>query len=113
MTALARISCDMCGACCRTFPVLVSIGDAKREPRIRDEGMQLREWERRDEWEYRLHPLPFRRGCAFLAQDNSCSVYETRPSVCRRFEAGSPECHEARERVGLAPLAPAATCMQR
>ena len=98
------VPCDMCGACCRTFPVLVSIGDALREPRIRAEAVQVEEWQRNAEWENRLHPLPFLRGCAFLADDNRCSVYETRPAVCRRFEAGTSECSEARARVGLPPL---------
>lgn len=97
-------SCDMCGACCRTFPVLVSIGDAEREPRIKEESLRVEEWQRSDGWEFRLHPLPFTRGCAFLAEDDRCCVYETRPSVCRTFEAGSPECEEARRRVGLPPL---------
>lgn len=96
--------CDRCGACCRTFPVLVSIGDAEREPRIAQEALQLPEWERRPEWEFRLHPLPFHRGCAFLGHDDRCSVYETRPAVCRRFAAGSDGCAEAREREGLPPL---------
>jgi len=96
--------CDRCGACCRTFPVLVSINDARREPRILDEALKLKEWQRSDEWEYALHPLPFHRGCAFLTEQELCSVYETRPEPCRRFKAGSPECAEARGRVGLLPL---------
>lgn len=29
----------------------------------------------------------------------SCSIYEQRPAVCRRFEAGSPGCLDARERM--------------
>lgn len=98
------LECDRCGACCRTFPVLVSIGDAQREPRIIQEGMRIRDWDRNEEWEFRLHPLPFHRGCAFLGSDDHCLVYETRPSVCRRFAAGSDGCAEARAREGLPAL---------
>ena len=94
----------MCGACCQTYPVLVSIGDGEREPRIASEALQIAPWNRSDEWEYQLHPLPFSRGCLFLADDNRCGVYATRPSVCRRFAAGSAECQEARARIGLEPL---------
>lgn len=101
MTAAA---CDRCGACCRTFPILVSIGDARREPRIESEALRVEEWQRSQEWEFRLHPLPFNRGCPFLSDDDSCSVYDTRPTVCRAFEAGSPQCAEARRRIGLQPL---------
>jgi len=96
--------CDRCGACCKTFPILVSIGDSQREPRIIDEALRLPEWRRTAEWEYQLHPLPFLEGCPFLAHDNQCSVYETRPDPCRRFVAGSPECNEARAREGLEAL---------
>jgi Fe-S-cluster containining protein len=99
-----EISCDMCGACCKTFPVLVSINDAAREPRILSEARRIDPWQRRDEWEYQLHPLPFLTGCCFLGDDDRCAVYQSRPSVCRRFKAGSSECAEARERVGLTPL---------
>lgn len=96
--------CDCCGACCQTFPVLVSISDARREPRIKEEARQLPEWQRTLEREFMLHPLPFLESCCFLQSDNRCSVYETRPSVCRVFAAGSEECEEARRRKGLPPL---------
>jgi Fe-S-cluster containining protein len=94
----------MCGACCRTFPVLVSIGDSRREPRIEAEACPIEPWNRTSEWEFKLHPLPFSRGCLFLDENDSCSVYETRPDVCRIFDAGSKQCSEARGRVGLPPL---------
>jgi Fe-S-cluster containining protein len=97
-------ACDMCGACCQTFPVLVSIGDGEREPRIAHEALRVSAWQRSDDWEYQLHPLPFSRGCLFLGDDDRCTVYQSRPSVCRRFAAGSPECQEARARLGIAPL---------
>lgn len=104
MSQEGNLSCDCCGACCRTFPILVSIGDARREPRIVEEAMELPEWQQNEEWNFKLHPLPFLSGCPFLQPDNRCGVYETRPSPCRRFSAGSSECVEARRRVGLAPL---------
>jgi Fe-S-cluster containining protein len=31
----------------------------------------------------------------------ACSIYEGRPELCRRFEAGSPECRQARRAAGL------------
>lgn len=30
-----------------------------------------------------------------------CSIYESRPGLCREFEAGSPECLQARRAVGI------------
>lgn len=103
-----EFACDCCGACCRTFPILVSIGDAAREPRIREQAMELPEWQQNEEWHYRLHPLPFLEACPFQASGGLCAVYETRPDPCRRFRAGSESCTEARKRVGLQPLLPQA-----
>ncbi len=31
----------------------------------------------------------------------ACSIYADRPELCRQFEAGSPECHEARRAAGI------------
>jgi Fe-S-cluster containining protein len=39
--------------------------------------------------------------CAFLNEDQLCRIYATRPDVCRRFEAGSEQCIEARARAGI------------
>ena len=30
-----------------------------------------------------------------------CNIYEGRPTLCRQFEAGSPECLQARRAVGI------------
>jgi Fe-S-cluster containining protein len=98
--------CDKCGACCRTFPVLVSIGDVTREPRIAEYSLRLPEWQRTEEWEYQLHPLPFLEACPFLSEASMCKAYQTRPDPCRRFQAGTEHCNEARRRVGLGPLLP-------
>jgi Fe-S-cluster containining protein len=101
-----RYECDLCGACCKTFPVFVSPEDAAREPRIASEGREIVPWQRNPSWAYQLHPLPFHTGCCFLGSDNRCGIYETRPDVCRRFSAGSEQCQEAREAIGLPPLTP-------
>lgn len=98
--------CDGCGACCRTRPVLVSEADARREPRIGVEGLRLAEHLATPEWVFRLHPLPFHRGCPFLCDDDRCAIYATRPDACRAFEAGSADCQEVRARLRLPPLAP-------
>jgi Fe-S-cluster containining protein len=96
--------CDSCGACCRTFPIFAAERDAQREPRIRDEGRRLPLWLATPDWEYQLFPLPFHETCCFLDGDNRCTIYASRPDVCRRFEAGSEQCEEARRLCGLMPL---------
>lgn len=96
--------CDQCGACCCTFIVQVSERDAEREPRIRNASLPVESWIQTEDWKYRLFPLPFHDGCCFLGADKLCTVYETRPEVCRRFSAGSRECQTARELRGFPPL---------
>ena len=94
--------CTACGACCRSFPIFASATDALREPRITNEARRLPEHLADDNQAYQLHPLPFHDACCFLREDQLCRIYPTRPEVCRRFEPGSAQCIEARQRQGLA-----------
>jgi Fe-S-cluster containining protein len=96
-------ACLRCGACCRTFPVFASDADARREPRIRDEALELKPWLRTSRWTWRLHPLPFLERCCFLDAANRCAIHPTRPAVCRTFEPGGLQCREARRHTGMAP----------
>lgn len=93
--------CENCGACCRCFPIFASGTDAAREPAIRTETRELEPHLATEDKAYQMHPLPFLDGCAFLKKDQLCRIYATRPDVCRRFEAGSAQCIEARARVGI------------
>ena len=101
---MSEYECDGCGACCRTWRVLVSEEDAQREPRIAQESKLLPEHVRSPGWDYLLFPLPFHEGCCFLRADQRCDIYDTRPRVCRDFAAGSQRCQEARAHAGLDPL---------
>lgn len=98
--------CDSCGACCGAFPIFASVEDAEREPRIARESRRLPLHLGDDRWRYQLHPLPFMEACGFLDGDKRCSIYGTRPQVCRDFAAGSDQCQNARGGVGLPRLAP-------
>lgn len=46
-----------------------------------------------------------RRRCVALqgevGKPCGCRIYPDRPSLCREFEAGSPECRQARTAAGL------------
>ncbi len=93
--------CMACGACCRCFPIFASATDAQREPRIQRETRKLEDHLVTEDKAYQMYPLPFLEQCAFLKDDQLCQIYETRPAVCRRFEAGSAQCIEARQRKGI------------
>lgn len=101
-----RYECDGCGACCRTFSIFASRSDAEREPRIAGESLLLPEHVEGPGYAYRLFPLPFLEACCFLDDADRCEIYETRPEVCRAFDAGSEQCQDARSRQGLSRLTP-------
>lgn len=84
-------NCRACGgACCEEFalPLGDALDDASR-------------------W-FALHgtrvsspsgpALRFACRCTKLTPRGSCSIYETRPEVCRTYEAGGPECLEVLSR---------------
>ncbi|MDG1241525.1 MAG: YkgJ family cysteine cluster protein [Opitutae bacterium] len=96
-----KYDCTQCGACCRSFPIFASEADAMREPAIRQEARALPEYLQAEGKAYQLFPLPFHARCPYLKEDELCRIYESRPSVCRRFEAGSEQCIEARRRQGI------------
>jgi Fe-S-cluster containining protein len=102
----SRFECDGCGVCCRTFPVFASAADAEQEPRIGSEGRALPGHLATSQWAFQLFPLPFHETCCFLDGSSRCTIYPTRPDVCRAFPAGGEQCQAARGRTGLPPLPP-------
>jgi Fe-S-cluster containining protein len=98
--------CDGCGVCCGAFPIFASKMDADREPRIVAETRLLPRSLAQPGWSRQLFPLPFLETCGFLDKAKRCTIYATRPDVCREFAAGGPQCQQARAGAGLAPLAP-------
>ena len=40
----------------------------------------------------------------------ACSIYGERPELCRQFEAGSSECHQARRATGVEPNSGSLLC---
>jgi Fe-S-cluster containining protein len=103
---LAFYECDGCAACCGTYAIFASREDAQREPRIVAECQELAAWLETPKWAYRLFPLPFHEACCFLDSQRRCTIYETRPQVCREFAAGSEDCQRVRSLRGLALLEP-------
>ena len=93
--------CENCGACCRCFPIFASKADAVREPAIRRETREVEPHLASERNAYLMYPLPFLQQCAFLKEDQLCRIYARRPAVCRRFEAGSDQCKEARIKLGI------------
>lgn len=99
------LDCRTCGACCapqRNDAVYVGVtaADIARMSRLWRERHVAR-----DAVLTKLDPVG-RCVCVALrgaiGQRVSCTIYERRPSECRSFTAGTPECHKARRQAGLA-----------
>jgi Fe-S-cluster containining protein len=103
--------CDQCGACCKgTVIVEADYLDTRREPRslnadVQSNRVSQRELEE-DEGKIVLLACGLDKPCAFLDSGSRCAIYATRPNVCVAFEAGSQQCQEARDQLGIAPLRP-------
>jgi Fe-S-cluster containining protein len=82
--AFAQIDCLHCAACCKNYSPRFKTPDIKRiskhlklkESVFIDTYLRLDE-----EGDYVVKQTP----CAFLGEENACSIYEFRPSDCARF----------------------------
>ena len=83
-TAFEKIDCLSCGNCCKGYSPRFKTPDIKRISKV----LGLRESKFIDKYltidqegDYVLISKP----CPFLGDDNFCSIYEDRPSDCKRF----------------------------
>jgi len=82
--ATAKVDCLQCARCCKSYSPRFKTTDIKRiskhlkmrESVFIDTYLRLDE-----EGDYVVKSSP----CPFLGSDNHCSIYEERPSDCRRF----------------------------
>jgi Fe-S-cluster containining protein len=80
----SRIDCLSCANCCKNHSPRFKIPDIKRIAKFlgMKEGLMIEKYLRLDEDnDYVLQHQP----CTFLNSDNTCSIYEVRPSDCARY----------------------------
>lgn len=82
--AFKQVDCLQCANCCKNYSPRFKTPDIKRIAKY----LKMREGEFIDtylfidsEGDYVLKSKP----CPFLGEDNFCSIYDQRPSDCRRF----------------------------
>jgi len=82
-----------CAECCRHLLIEVGLDDARREPRIKERGdpiyapAEVTASGQRELEGYLLNSKDNDGACTFLNQTTHlCSIYETRPWVCRAFD---------------------------
>lgn len=82
--AFSKIDCLSCAACCKNYSPRFKTPDIKRISKLLKmrESVFIDTYLRIDEdGDYVVKTKP----CPFLGTDNYCSIYEHRPSDCRRF----------------------------
>jgi Fe-S-cluster containining protein len=82
--AFEQIDCLQCANCCKNYSPRFKNPDIKRIAKLlrMKEGDFVDTYLRLDEDnDYVLKQKP----CPFLAEDNTCNIYEDRPSDCRRY----------------------------
>jgi len=88
--------CRRCGSCCRSLIVEAYARDLRREPRLLGKSLgPFRPDPSDKDWRRVLKCLILAgpgKACGFLTADDLCSIYATRPDVCRRFEPSTENC---------------------
>ncbi len=82
--AFSKIDCLQCAQCCKNYSPRFKTPDIKRISKVLKmrESVFIDTYLRLDEdGDYVVKSTP----CPFLGADNFCSIYEDRPSDCRRF----------------------------
>ena len=82
--AFEKIDCLQCANCCKNYSPRFKTPDVKRISRhlkMRESDFIEQYLKVDDEGDFVAKTLP----CPFLGSDNFCTIYEERPSDCRRF----------------------------
>jgi len=82
--AFNKVDCLSCANCCKKYSPRFKTPDIKRISKLLGlrEGVFIETYLKEDEdGDFVLQTVP----CPFLGSDNFCSIYEDRPSDCRRF----------------------------
>jgi Fe-S-cluster containining protein len=82
--AFSHIDCLQCANCCKNYSPRFKNPDIKRIAKVLrlKEGELVSRYLRLDEdGDYVVKQSP----CPFLAADNTCDIYDDRPSDCRRY----------------------------
>ena len=83
--------CQKCGACCRYYIIEADLVDVLREPRLLGAGYAKQQPTMEElEAGEKVIMLALAKStpCPFLGQDNRCTIYETRPIMCRSYPLG-------------------------
>ena len=102
----STVDCRTCGACCYGDEMWIHVM-ASDDDRLGDEGTRHLTVLTQHGRGYFARSMKMLGGRCIAFRDRladggcGCSIYETRPDICREFQAGSPDCLAARRRRGI------------
>ncbi len=89
--------CQKCGQCCHQFSITLTLEDMNREPRLWQVAIPIQQVgnpktraymaEKKHTWV--IGKSHSGSACPFLAPNNDCMIYETRPQICRDYPQGA------------------------
>lgn len=98
--AFSKFDCLDCGNCCRNYSPRFKTPDIKRiahHLKIKESAF-IEKYLRLDEdGDYVTQTAP----CPFLSEGNKCTIYESRPSDCRRFPYTDEDIFVKRKNITL------------
>lgn len=98
--AFEQVNCLDCAACCKNYSPRFKTPDIKRISRhlsMKESVFISTFLKIDDEGDYVLQETP----CPFLEQNNTCSIYEVRPSDCSRFPYTDEDVFIKRQKLTL------------
>lgn len=99
--------CVTCGVCCAS---LLCVGVRPGEEPDRELTWSVTKSDEEGEWEVDLYLRRDEETLACtqlegnLGEHATCRIYESRPKMCREFDAGSDRCHALRRAYGVEPF---------
>ena len=102
----SNLDCRTCGACCYGDEMWIHVM-ASDDERLGDHGVHHLTVLTQHGRGYFARSMKMVDGRCVAFRDRladggcGCSIYETRPDICRAFQAGSPDCLAARRRRGI------------
>jgi len=98
--AFTQVDCLSCANCCKNYSPRFKTPDIKRISKslsLKESVFIEKFLKIDDEGDYVLQSKP----CPFLGSDNHCSIYEDRPSDCRRFPYTDEDVFVKRQQLTL------------
>jgi Fe-S-cluster containining protein len=94
-------TCNRCGMCCSMYEIALTEHDLDREPELNAVSRPIQKFEREgycinDKYNRIVNTIGSSRRCPFYKDGFGCSIYKSRPEICRDYIPTLSNCLKAR-----------------